>query len=65
MGMEIKLSRAEVFKAIFEYVERYYPVRGENATINVQNNKILGAVVDCKWEQKQNELPQFGIRTVK
>lgn len=52
MSMEIKLSRDEVFKAIFEYVERYYPVRGEHAIINVQNNKILGAVADCKWEQK-------------
>jgi len=26
-------------------------IRSEHATINVQNNKILRVVVDCKWEQ--------------
>lgn len=64
MGIKIELSRDEIFLAISEYVEKRYPVRGEYVTIDIQNNKILGATVNCTWKQEQ-QTPQFRIRTDK
>jgi 23S rRNA maturation-related 3'-5' exoribonuclease YhaM len=53
MGIKIELSRDEIFLAISEYVEKRYPVCGNYVTIDIQNNKILGATVNCTWKQKQ------------
>lgn len=47
MGIQVKLTRSEIFKAIRDYVEKEYELNVNYSTINVQNNNILDAEIDC------------------
>jgi hypothetical protein len=45
---KITLNRDELFKAIFQYVEKHYPVRADQAKISLFRGKIKEVTVDCE-----------------
>lgn len=48
----ITLTKAEIGNAIFEYVERKYPVRTTDLTIRSQYGKITDAIVYCEIKKQ-------------
>jgi actin-like ATPase involved in cell morphogenesis len=56
MGVKVELTRDEIFEAIFHYVKDKYPsMIGTEATINIQNNRLRGAIVECQYKKEQRK----------
>jgi hypothetical protein len=50
----VELSRDEVFKAIYQYVEKNYPVKTTGANINVDRlGMVTGARVRCNLQKME------------
>lgn len=57
-NMEIQLTRKELFEAIYEYVERKYPVKTTYATIEIDRKfpsgvAVTGVKVSCIIKEKE------------
>jgi len=54
--IEIRLTKAEIFKAMKEYVNNHYPnMDASNASIFTQYNSLQYGVVECQYSADDKE----------
>ena len=54
MSVKVDLTREQLIAAIFQYVERNYPVKVKAGELHIRSNTLKGATIDCVFKKGGN-----------